>query len=692
MTVRTTIKRCSWQRDCNGSLLASSYNRTKKYCRTLVNLIKLIAAFFRQMIFRGVNNEQYVTGGELGRGGEGTVYALQSHSGLVLKKYNKPLSEEKICKLHRMVAIRSAAIETYSAWPADVVRDEQGTAWGFVMKKLTGFAPLHKLFSPMDRKNLFPDKGYNFLAHVARNLATAFYKLHEAGLIVGDVNEGNILVNHNGLIAFIDCDSFQVTDGKRYFFCEVGVPRYTPPELLKKGSFEKVIRTVNTDSFSLAVLIFQLLFLGRHPFAGKNKSSTDYDEETAIRHKQFAYSLESQKKKLSPPPDSFDINNLPEALVRLFHLAFEQDSRPEPALWIKAIDEMLRELSTCYESRLHVYPSKLSECPWCAFKRTRGIMFFADNSFVHNTIKVEDIDAFVQGFDVKAYEVKKWSGNLVHAGLTATPIDRKFYKYKLLRWYMMIGIPALWICLCYLFSAVYLSALVIILPVIIYRHSPWTRKINDERSKRIDLLHSLKPQLNKLINDYNNPPELPAYQNKVSHLSKLALDYKNIPNEFARLKRIMEEKIYNEQLHNYLSRFEIKDHEIPAFGSGKKTSLYNNGIYNAADVTKINRMKIAGIGPKNKQIVIEWQQQLSSKFVYIPDPHRIAVHMESVKKDVAILQQQLESAIRKEYQSVNYLKQHLSNRVNYVDRQISDLSLRVAQAELDIIAFQKFSK
>jgi DNA-binding helix-hairpin-helix protein with protein kinase domain len=213
------------------------------------------------MVWQGQHSEQYIISRELGRGGEGAVYELKSHRDLVLKEYNHPLSTEKIAKLQQMVAMRNASIEAYAAWPTDLVTNDRGAISGFVMRKLNGYLPLHSVFNPMDRKKLFPDKGYNFLIHVARNLATAFHKLHEAGLVVGDVNEGNILVNSNGLVAFIDCDSFQVRGANDYFFCEVGVPRYTPPELLKKSSFHNVVRTTNTDSFSLAILIFQLLFL-----------------------------------------------------------------------------------------------------------------------------------------------------------------------------------------------------------------------------------------------------------------------------------------------------------------------------------------------------------------------------------------------------------------------------------------------
>jgi DNA-binding helix-hairpin-helix protein with protein kinase domain len=162
------------------------------------------------------------------------VYEVYIRPGL--KKYIEPLTEDKIAKLKHMIAMRNAGIEAYAAWPVDLVLDDKNGVCGFVMRKLSGYVPLHMIFSPMDRKKMFPDKGYNFLVHIARNLATAFYKLHEAGLVVGDVNEGNILINASGLVVFIDCDSFQVAGNDTWYYCEVGVPRYTP-RIIEGGFF-----------------------------------------------------------------------------------------------------------------------------------------------------------------------------------------------------------------------------------------------------------------------------------------------------------------------------------------------------------------------------------------------------------------------------------------------------------------------
>jgi DNA-binding helix-hairpin-helix protein with protein kinase domain len=643
------------------------------------------------MTLRGVHNEQYVTGRELGRGGEGTVYDLQHHSGQVLKRYNEPLDEEKISKLKQMVAMRSPGIEAYAAWPVDLVLDDSGKVCGFVMKKLTAFVPLHMIFNPMDRKKLFPDKGYNFLVHVARNLATAFHKLHEAGLVVGDVNEGNILISASGLVAFIDCDSFQVRGSDRYYFCEVGVPRYTPPELLKERSFDHVVRTVNTDSFSLAVLLFQLLFLGRHPFAGKNKLAADFDEETAIRKREFAYSLENKKKKLFPPTDSFSIANLSDELVALFHRAFEQDERPSPADWIHALDAQLLDMVTCGVSRLHSYPAKLTECPWCAFQNRKGILYFLDDSYLHARAALGDIESFVNGFNIEKLVLKQWEGKPDLSGVVAPAIEKRFYHYRTLKW----GSIATLVAFAIISFALHLNVLfipsVLFTAFIIYQYSGWTTKLNAEMRRRTDTYKIIKDKLELTIKEYNQPSDLPNYSRGLELLHKYVHDFRRLPEEFERRRRLMEERLYQEQLDTFLSRFDIDTHDIPSFGTTRKAALADNGIRTAADIYKLHTAKVPGIGPKNLQILVSWQRQLASGFVYIPDTYTIAYRLQQVNAEVAKIKSNLETLIRKEYQSLNYLKLNITNRATVLERQIHDISLRARQAELDVEEFRKIA-
>ncbi len=642
------------------------------------------------MTFHGLHSEQYITGRELGRGGEGTVYELQNDGSRVLKKYNEPLSSLQIQKLQAMVAMRNPAIDAYAAWPSALVVDGNKTVCGFVMKKLTGFVPLHMIFSPLDRKKMFPDKGYNFLVHVARNLATAFHQLHEAGLLVGDVNEGNILINANGLVSFIDCDSFQVKHGAGYFFCEVGVPRYTPPELLARQSFENVVRTTNTDSFSLAILLFQLLFLGRHPFAGRNKSAMDIDEETAIKMHEFAYSLTNKKKKLFPPFDSFDIHNLTQPLIDAFHSAFETENRPVPAEWIKALDGLLTEMTTCSVSRIHSYPSKMEACPWCAFRKAKGIMYFLDDTYLQADALLYDIEQFVNGFHIDKMELKNWSGSFTDNSVRANDIGAQWHKDRIIALSVAAGI-IITSLICFVF--VHPMLLLAVGAVLIgWMHSgPVAKKVKLEKQRLLHNYEQTQGQMKKLIAAYNDSPDKELYLIGVNKLMKSVEQFRRLPDESDRLRREMEELIYNDNLKMYLRQFDINSHAISSIGQTRKTILLNAGIRTAADIST-NLQKLVGIGPKTIQILLDWQRQMSSGFVYIPDAAKLATGMQHVAADVATMKRDLERNIRQEYQSLNYLKLNVTNRALVLDRQIKDIVTRSTQAKLDMESFYRFSR
>ena len=648
------------------------------------------------MIVTGINNEKYEVGNEIGRGGEGIVFDVINKNDIVFKKYIESLSTSKIDKLCYMVSIKSAVLEAYSAWPLDVVRDETGIPCGFIMKKLKAFVPLHVIFSPMDRKKYFPDKGYNFLVHVARNLSTAFYQLHEAGVIAGDVNEGNILINANGLVSFIDCDSFQIKDTKNnYYLCEVGVPRYTPPELLEQESFAQIIRTVNTDSFSLSVLIFQLLFLGRHPFAGKNNTQHDIDEETAIRQHEFAYSLEKKNKKLLPPNNSIPITSLPATVVSLFHKAFEQETRPNAAEWVKALDSLLAEMTTCTISKIHSYPAQLDSCPWCDFKNRHGILFFIDNSYLHTQNTLHDIESFVQGFVVEKMLLKKWNETLIYPDIKANVIHKKLQQSALLKkWMEPISLVVVEMVLFFSFQTNYFFLFSIFFGAIVFfarKYFPWRQLLLIEQERRKQELKQYKEKLYQSINLYNQSQDIINYEKQLSRFQEYIIAFKNLPDTYNKLKNAMEEGNYNEQLTAYLKLFAINDYTIPTIGTVKKTTLYNFGIQNAADIYKLSTSKIPTIGPKNIQTLLSWQRQMVSGFVYIPDTYRIAIGMQDVDKEIKRIKADLEMNIRNEYKSLSYFKATISNRSAILEIQIRDLGRRAYQAEIDCIAFEKIA-
>jgi len=207
-------------------------------------------------------------GKSLGRGGEGEVFSVPASPGSVAKVYHKPPDPSRAEKIAAMVSAATPDLLRVAAWPTATLHTRpHGPIAGLVMPLVEQHRELHVLYSPAQRRQIYPHAGWDFLVHAAVNVARAFASVHAAGHVMGDVNQKNVVVASDGTVRLIDCDSFQITAKGRRFLCEVGVPDFTPPEL-HGHSFSKVVRTQNHDRFGLAVLLFHLLFMGRHPFVG----------------------------------------------------------------------------------------------------------------------------------------------------------------------------------------------------------------------------------------------------------------------------------------------------------------------------------------------------------------------------------------------------------------------------------------
>jgi DNA-binding helix-hairpin-helix protein with protein kinase domain len=634
-------------------------------------------------------NTTYIICKLLGKGGEGCVYELSNYPSLVLKLYNEPVSETKIRKLRLMASIKNVQLENYTAWVNDIVTDHQGTVRGFVMKKLVNYVPLHMLFGPMDRKKLFPEKGYNFLVHVARNLATAFYTCHEAGLIIGDVNEGNILVNSQGMVAFIDCDSFQIKDNFIYHYCEVGVPRYTPPELLEKLSFNNIIRTINSDSFSMAILIFQLLFLGRHPFAGKNNSTDNVDEETAIKKQWFAFSIYNKTNKLLPPLDSYDIKYLPISLIDLFHKSFEKtENRPVPINYIKELTIYLNDLIVCKKSKIHSYPSKLLQCPWCFFQETRNILFFLDDNYVKFLPNLTDIGRFINEFKIEKIIFSKLEFPVVPVKpVTGTGIDDKFNRFI---WYHRLTLALVILTgLLLTYISGWYPVLGIVAAAILNNSLPWKKEIKKELKRRHEEFELYKGQLQRALNNYNFPPELISYDSLSNQIQREISQFKNLPDLLQVKRKSMEEKIYSEQLNKFLTSFDINKSSIPSFGITRKYSLAIAGIKNASDIDKLKYMKVYGIGPNYEQILFSWQRLIASKFNYHPDNNLINKEYRILVSEIEDLKRNLEKELLKNYQSLQYLKINFQSKQDQLKKYIDQTTIKYFISKINSEEFKK---
>ncbi len=320
----------------------------------------------------------------LGVGGEARIYGLLDDPHLVAKVYHKP-TEEKIQKLYLMlnnppddyISVQKLAS---IAWPIDLLYVQNNGSRqivGFLMPRVTGMRSLINFYNPGIRRRYNPLFNYRYLHRAGRNLSAAVNALHIRGYVIGDINESNILVSDTALVVLVDTDSFQVRDVNRsiVYRCPVGKPEYTPPELQNKR-FAEIDRLPEHDRFGLAVLLFQMLMEGTHPFAGIYRGSGDpppYEERIAYGH--FPYTKD-RRVPYTPPKTAPSFEILSPDLRQLFIKCFEAghkdpSQRPDARTWQEALNKAEHELITCPVNEQHLYGNHLKSCPWC--ERTKQL-------------------------------------------------------------------------------------------------------------------------------------------------------------------------------------------------------------------------------------------------------------------------------------------------------------------------------
>lgn len=307
-----------------------------------------------------------ILGKELARGGEGRICLVQGKDDVVAKLYldNVLKKHDKSKKIIAMCDLYDDDVAEFSALPQNVIYDAKNNVVGFIMEKITNFREIHNLYGISTKRKLFDYADWGFMVHSAKNLAIAVDKLHSKNIIIGDINQGNILVNNQAMIKLIDCDSYQVEYNGKFYLCEVGVPEYTSPEL-QGQSFDNIKRTKNHDCFGLAVMIFQILMFGRHPYSGVGAPP---EIENSI--KQGCYCYGNYSKSTTPIYSQLFSEILSEEVKNLFERAFAKGKnivRPTAEEWINTLDCLEQNLIQCPNN--HKYYNNANTCVWCELSK-----------------------------------------------------------------------------------------------------------------------------------------------------------------------------------------------------------------------------------------------------------------------------------------------------------------------------------
>lgn len=235
--------------------------------------------------FRGVKTAQPILLKKiLGAGGEATIYTTNTQ--FVVKVFKPEFwTMWRLKKIESLVAQKYYKRKRFDsvAFPVTVVENTLGEPIGYSMIKGMG-TPLELLYSSEELKEKFPDWTRVELAKLCVTILKVIESIHEEGIIIGDINDRNILVQDENNVFFVDTDSYQLGD----IPSGVGTPEYTAPELLrasKSVDYSKFLKLATDDYFAAATLLFKILMRGNYPYSRK-KGGTIVQN---MREMDFAY-------------------------------------------------------------------------------------------------------------------------------------------------------------------------------------------------------------------------------------------------------------------------------------------------------------------------------------------------------------------------------------------------------------------
>ena len=643
---------------------------------------------------------------QLAAGGEGAVFTLPNDPNRVAKVYHRPPTPQTVEKLTGMIALGNRQLLMLAAWPTGLLfYSSTRHVAGFIMPRLTDCQPIQHLYNPVQRLKFFARAGWTFQLRTAQNLAAAFDEVHKAGCLVGDVNQSNAQVSPQALVRLIDCDSFQVRANGKQYLCEVGVPHYTPPELQGKP-LRGLVRTENHDRYGLAVLIYQLLFVGRHPYAGVYRGAGDPSFEQLIAEFRFAQGPMARTWGMDPPPHTPTFADIPSNLGALFRRAFERGSegnnaRPHPTEWIAALRHLEQNASECVADPGHTYWREATRCVWCRLADNGGPEYYFGvagglGTFAVDEAKLQDVLRRLAAHAPVAftYDRKQFTPAQKPA---PDPLPEGLENYQNIS---IVLAGAIGICFlsaltgCCLFTTSFKTlagsicvvgsfGLVIfaIWLAILRLLSPWHREKHRRqlvRKQAAANLEQIEQEWEQLVRRYHkHHRELSQLvRSSVSDCRTLAVQYQVQLQRLTANAEIL-------ALARHLRLHLIADAEISNIGAGRKQLLASFSIFTAADIEYHRIRNIKGFGHVLTSNLVAWKEEVRRQFRFDPATAVSSGEQRSLAVQFRTRQQHILAELEQEMRKIESLAPNCHAALGQLVPKLRDAAAEYEKAEAD---------
>jgi len=308
--------------------------------------------------------EKIFLGAQIGRGATGNVYLSRFGSTDFAAKIYHDRSKFDSEKIGAMLEnppknlYRRLGGINYPqfAWPLAIIKDAVGYDSGILLPLIDleqSFSLDHYYDSILFKKlNSADEEALSYRIEIAQNLAEIVADLHDQEHFFIDCKPQNIRVfKNNHIVTLLDCDGFSIKGQRKRFAAELVSTDYIAPEAVRRNLSPQKLREPQ-DRYALAVILFQLLNRGTHPFQGipVDKTVTEGTNDDKAAAGLYPHGLGSHEK-VKPRPQS--LHHLWDIGTRLlFDQAFTTESptkRPTARDWATHFKGILanKELARC---------------------------------------------------------------------------------------------------------------------------------------------------------------------------------------------------------------------------------------------------------------------------------------------------------------------------------------------------------
>jgi hypothetical protein len=290
----------------------------------------------------------------IGQGGEAEVYDVGD--GRVLKWWKPPdhpdfagAPDAQAAAAHRLAERPGKLARLPGNLPPEVVAPcglalagrRSGDVVGYAMPKVGG-EPLHSYGEPRWRRD-HPVDGADVVAALLA-LHDAIARLHAAGVVIGDCNDLNILVDGRR-VHLIDVDSYQFAG----FACPMFSERFVDPRLCDGALAPVRPHDPDSDWFAFAAMAFRTLF-GVSPWGGVTRRCSGAQR---VVQRITVYAGDVIYPRAARP-----LAIVPDELRDAFRAIFERDRRG--AFPRELLERLrMRRCSTCGDEHARL------RCPGC---------------------------------------------------------------------------------------------------------------------------------------------------------------------------------------------------------------------------------------------------------------------------------------------------------------------------------------